>query len=98
MALRDQLFSQPEMVVDLAVEGDGEGPVLVVHRLGAILRKVDDREAAVTERRRAAAEVPAPVGSPMRDDLRHPAQQRLVGETILVAIHEAADAAHAVTP
>ena len=95
---RDQLLAQRQVVVDLAVEGDGDGAVLVVHRLRAVLREIDDREAAVSEGHRPGAEVAAAVGTAVRDDVGHPTQQRLIRGTILVAVYEAADAAHAVTP
>ena len=94
----DQLLAQPEVVVDLAVEGDGDGAVLVLHRLRAGLREVDDRQPPVPQRRRTFDEVAGPVRTPVRNGVGHLTQQRLVSWTFPVAIHEAADAAHAVTP
>src|SRR5262249_30407159 len=49
VTLRFQLAPQRAVVIDLAVERDGETPVRRGHRLGAGIREIDDREAAVRE-------------------------------------------------
>ena len=97
--LRDELFAQRQVVVDLAVEGDGDlGVVAAVHRLGAVGRQIDDRQAPVAERDRAFEEVAVAVRAAVGDDVSHPAQQRLatgvLRRTLRVAIYEATDAAH----
>src|SRR5207247_1626349 len=68
----DQLLAQPEVVVDLAVEGDGDGAVLVLHRLRAGLREVDDREPPVPTAAGGAAASPG--GTRRRPSGRWPSE------------------------
>ena len=80
------------IVVDLAVEGDPDGPVLVAHRLGPPL-DVDDREPTMPEPGRTFAEQAIAVRPPMLERRGHSGQQRAVGSFAL-AIHESGNATH----
>ena len=95
VSVRNQLGAQMQVVVDLAVEGDPDGPVLVRHRLGAGRGEIDDRQAPVAERDGPVHVQAAPVGAAMRDDLRHASDELAVGRLSGIAVQEAADAAHA---
>ncbi len=82
-------------VVELAVVGDPVAAVRVRHRLGAARGRIDDRQAAVAERRRKASVLgreapdPVPVRPAVRQRLGHSPHERLVGQA-----GESADAAH----
>jgi hypothetical protein len=60
--LRAQLVAQGLEVVDLAVDHDRDGAVLVDQGLRGLGREVDDGEAAVAERAGAHAHVPSASG------------------------------------
>jgi len=94
MPAGDQLVAQPEIIINLAIEGNGDGAVLVVHRLRAVHGQVDDGEAPMPQRNRALDERAAAVGAAVGDDVGHALEQRRVRRTFTVAIYEAADAAH----
>ena len=49
MPASDELLAELGEVVDLAVEGEVDGSVLVRHRLLAVGREIDDGESAVGE-------------------------------------------------
>ena len=62
MAFGLELFPQLGLVVELAVVGDPDRAVLVGHRLGAA-GDVDDRQPAMSERRRSVdSRNPSPSG------------------------------------
>ena len=56
MAKRQELFTELDVVVDLAIEGDGKSAVLARHRLMPAAN-IDDREAAM-----AQADLETPIG------------------------------------
>ena len=95
MSARDELRAQIEVVVDLAVERDPDGAVLVAHRLRAGRGEIDDGQAAMTEGDGAVDVHAGAVGSAVRNDLRHARDQIAVGGPGEIAVQEAADAAHA---
>src|SRR5919198_796167 len=78
MARGFELWSQLAKVVDLAVENDPDGAVLIVNRLMA-RREVDDAEAPHSEGdlfvNAALHQQPVVVRSAMTDDLTHALQQ-----------------------
>ncbi len=66
-----QLRPHQRVVVDLAVVGDPDAPVLVRQRLVAA-REVDDAETPVGERRVVVRVQPGAVGAAMNQDIAHP--------------------------
>ena len=83
VTFQDQLFAEFDEVVDLSVENEPERPVLVRHRLAAIIREVDDRKSPVDQSDRpvnpGALAVRATVGEPfrhLREQLERPAPCR----------------------
>ncbi len=70
-----QLGAQVLEVVDLAVVADGVAATGGAHRLAARLAQVEDREAAVPERRLALALEPLPVGPAPPERLEHGGDQ-----------------------
>ena len=95
VALGDELPLEIEEVVDLAVEGDPDGPVLVGHRLRAGRGEIDDRQAPVPESERAFDVDAATVRTAMRDHVGHAGEELAVGGMRRISIQEATDAAHA---
>src|SRR5213593_533212 len=70
LAERLELLANLRVVVDLAVERDGDGAGIVHHRLRRVGREIDDGEPPVAER--AAAIRSAPESHPVRTAMRHP--------------------------
>jgi hypothetical protein len=68
---RAQLFSQLDMVVDLAVVNDPEAAVCARHRLAASGGQVEDRATAVAEDDRRIHEQSGVVGASMEECVRH---------------------------
>ena len=87
-----ELGAQPLEVVDLAVEDDPDGAVLVVDRLVAA-GEVDDREPAHPERGAVPREPALPVGPAMHDRGQHPLDAGVARGRRRLA-PDAADAAH----
>ena len=69
-----QLISKLDVVVDLAVEGDPDRPVLVRDRLAAAIQ-VDDREPADRHPERAARIESPLIWTAVEHRVRHPVQQ-----------------------
>src|SRR5690606_28219862 len=90
---RFEITAQFGMVVDLAVEGDPDGVVLVGNRLVAAL-KVDDAQSAKTKAAGATDEAAVVVGTAMGDGLLHRAHPRRIGQPFRVEEEFAADATH----
>jgi hypothetical protein len=82
MSLPGQLLMKLDIVVDLAVETNREGPVLVVDWLPSSI-EVDDREPlhAHEEAMRQVFARALPVGPPMNQTVSHPGQKSLVKKT-----------------
>jgi len=87
-----ELGRQLPIVVDLAVEGDPDRPVLRRHRLRAG-REVDDREPPMPEADRALVVQTFSVGTAVGEDGRHSTQDVDVHRR-LVSAGDAGDAAH----
>ena len=84
MALCCEFLPEFNVIVDLAVEDEPEGSVLVRHRLAGIFREVDDGKAAVGE-----GDSPFRVGSlairaTVGDALRHRGNEPLVRQCVPV--------------
>src|SRR5207302_5548857 len=94
MARRQQIFAELRKVVNLAIEDNPDGLVLVRHRLMACGAEVDDAQAAVSQRDRLIGVGEnfdaAVVGAAMRNGSGHPTDQFLVGFT-----PDSSDATHA---
>ncbi len=92
-----QPLAQLSEVVDLAVQQDLEGPVLVGERLVGDVREVDDRQSPVREAHRrksiAVLEHALGVGTTVRQRRRHGAQRRRDGGA-LAKLQDSGDAAH----
>jgi hypothetical protein len=71
-------------VVDLAVERDVQGPVLVGHRLMTARREIDHRETTVRQTDRSARPHAFVVWSAMPKRADHPGDDRLVRAPIVV--------------
>ncbi len=67
-----QFRAQLEEIVDLSVEDDLNGPVLVGHGLTSRIRKVDDRKPAMAQRKPRAGDKTAAVGPARRHGVAHP--------------------------
>lgn len=83
-------------VVDLAVEGDPDGPVLVGHGLVPGGRQVEDGEPPVREADGAVDVHARVVGAAVPDGVGHRAEEVGGGVTAGVTEDEAGDATHAV--
>ena len=92
-----ELGAELAVVVDHAVEDDGEAELVVDHGLGAALGQVDDLEPAVAERDVALRPDAGAVGPPGRHDVRHPVDRRDV-RARAVEGHLSAYAAHGAHP
>ena len=83
MARRQQIFSELRKVVNLAIEDNPDGLVLVRHRLMACGAEVDDAQAAVSQRDRLIGVGEnfdaAVVGAAMRNGGRHATDQIVIG-------------------
>ena len=93
VARRLELGPQPQEVVDLAVEGDDDGAVLVLHRLGA-LGDVDDRQSPVPEGHLPVTSGPYPRPLAVRAAVRNAAEHAAERGGIRPALDEPRDAAH----
>src|SRR4029077_20621611 len=92
--------TQLAIVVDLAVERQGDTPVVAAHRLAPAC-DVDDRKPAVREGRAALRLGPKAlaVGAPMRHETRHATQALAVQASAVSERYCTGDAAHAgITP
>ncbi len=95
-----KLSPQFAEVIDLAVEHNPDGAVLVAHRLPAGLGEVNDGQARVTEsdrtRRPAALECASilPIRAAMAQDIHHRLKASLKLRGLQVSAHDPADAAH----
>ena len=69
--VRNQLLAKLPVVVDLAVVGHRDRPVLVRHRLGAGRGEVDDRQPSMPERRAVIVVVAHAIRSAVRLHLGH---------------------------
>jgi len=98
VALALQFPAEFRVVVDLAVEDEPHGAVLVGQGLPARLGEVDDGEPPVAEPDRhptfVPQEDPRRIGPPVGHDVRHASKDRLV-DPAAVCRHRPADAAHA---
>src|SRR6185295_15297616 len=96
VAARQEIFAQRPMVVDLTVEDDPAGAVLVRHRLRAA-GAIDDRQPRVAERRTRIGERALAVRTTMMKRVRHLADG-VANRRIQIAVRadDAADTAHRV--
>ena len=78
MALGLQPRAQLQMVVDLPVEGDPDGAVLVAERLSAGLAEVDDAEPAMTERDAFGHVAAVVIRTTVYQPCLHPLDEKLV--------------------
>src|SRR4051812_11900528 len=97
VAVRLELGTDLRMVVDLAVEHDLNGAVLVGQRLMSLLQ-IDDAQAAMSESGPFIAINPRIVRSTMRDDVAHQRQPRAFLRAQPIGGDDAGDAAHARWP
>jgi hypothetical protein len=74
-----ELGVQLRVVVDAAVEGDGEAERLIAHGLTAALGEVDDRQAAVHESGAATQPQPRAVGPPRGQRGAHALERLAIG-------------------
>src|SRR5690606_26687888 len=74
-----ELAPELVVVVDAAVEGDGEPELGVDHRLGRPLAQVDDLQAPVPERHRSLGPEPRPVRPSVAHRRCHPRHGGRVG-------------------
>jgi hypothetical protein len=72
-------FAQFRVVVDLTVECDPDGAVLVGQRLSARFTEINDTEPAMPQRDPVDDVRPVRIRSPMRQRALHALQQTLVG-------------------
>jgi hypothetical protein len=92
MAERLERLAQRGVVVDLAVEGDDEAPVVALHRLVAA-GQVDDRQAAHAEAEVVLREDALVVRAAVHDGVAHRAHRRRTHGLTLAGV-PAGDAAH----
>ena len=90
----DQLLAQLLVVVDLAVEGEDQGLVLVVDGLMSRL-EVDDRQAAKAHGDGFVAVIAVGIGTAMGDDVRHALDDAV---TVVKRACKAADTTHMMNP
>jgi hypothetical protein len=76
----DQFGAQFGVVVDTAVEDDGEPEIGVGHRLGRLLGKVDDAQAPVPEGDASLRMYPASVRPARGERFHHPPDGGRIGE------------------
>ena len=91
-----QLDDEFLIVVDLAVEHDGDSLVLVVERLVAAA-EVDDRQAAMPEPDPGFEVEPVVVGTAMRDRVVHRDEEAARDVAARARVEDAADSAHGTT-
>ncbi len=80
VAGRDQLFAQFRIVVDAAVEDDGQAERRVDHRLAGLFRQVDDLQPPVPEGDAPLRDDAAAVGAARRKRFCHPCHGRRIGK------------------
>jgi hypothetical protein len=88
-----ELFAQFLVVVDAAVEHQGQPEVAVDHRLPATRGQVDDRQAPVAERERTVRDDAVGIGAAGRHGTRHPGHRGHIGR-LSVEADFSADTAH----
>jgi hypothetical protein len=88
-----ELGTDVEVVVDLAVEHEGEGSFLVEERLVSAL-EVDDREAPEAEVAGPVHDLALVVGAPVREEIAHALEDRQVGLAGRPQIEDSADSTH----
>jgi hypothetical protein len=81
------------VVVNLAVEHDPDGAVLIRHRLVAG-GDVDDRQTSMRQTDGAIDEQPLAVRAAMPHDVAHPRQTTFVDATLRIKCDDSSDAAH----
>ncbi len=91
MAVAFELAAQLAIVVDLAVADQQDRAIRVVQRLLAA-REVDDRQAAMPERRTLVVIDPFAVRPAMRERVQHAAHRAVARR---IRIDDTCDAAHA---
>src|SRR4029434_3690002 len=94
MALGFEQRPQIAMVVNLAVENDPTGSVLVGHRLVSA-SSIDDRQTPMSERSRRVVEHAVAIGTAMRERRIHRLDDRsAIGKESPIDREDAADTAH----
>ncbi len=93
VAMRFKLRAELGVVVDLAVEDDPDGLVLVGERLVAS-RQINDAQPPVTEYRLRVREDPRIVWPAMGDDVAHLQHARAVIRVQLLRCDESCDSTH----
>jgi hypothetical protein len=95
MSARFEFPRQFAIVIDLAVEYDGDGSVTTGHRL-VTPSKVNDRKSPHAKRDFACDHYALIVGPAVRDDATHPFQHfaRLASVAVRLSGHESGDATH----
>src|SRR5262245_31265749 len=73
--------TQSPIIVDFAVKGDDELAVSTLHRLGAAVRKVDDRQAAMSKAQALILRIP------LAKSVRTPRNHMITNAPQLLAIH-----------
>src|SRR5207237_2718153 len=91
-----QLLTQFDVIVDLTVEDDPDGAVLVAQRL-VPTAQVDDRQTAHGHAERTLDVYPFVVGPAMRDERRHSVEESAVGRRP-IAVVLTGDAPHVSGP
>ena len=71
IALGFQLAAEFGIIVDAAIERDGEAKIGIHHGLASLLREVDDGQAPVAERRIAMDNQPGAIRPPRRYRIHH---------------------------
>ncbi len=92
-----QIVRELPVVVDLAVEDEGDGTVLVVQRLRAA-GDVDDAQPPEAERDMRGAVCTGAIRSAMDERACRAGDERIVSSAKRVAPDHAAEAAHVVSP
>jgi hypothetical protein len=89
-----ELGAHLAVIVDLAIVADREAAFLGQHRLRGRVRKVDDREATVSEADTRPCPDPAAVRSAMGEYFGHRRDSRRIDRLGNVRMEQAGDAAH----
>src|SRR5262249_43534780 len=93
----DQLRSQFRVVIDLAVEDNPDGAVLVGHRLTAAF-DVHDCQSPMSQPDRSPHHRAGAIGTAMSKRVSHPHQPMLLGTFARIKFHYPGDAAHRALP
>jgi hypothetical protein len=93
MAQALQLLPQLGEIVDLAVEDDGLGAVLIEDRLVAAC-KIDDAKPPVSETHAVAEVITLGIRPPIPLNASHPLHEAAVDGMISVGVNNASDATH----